>query len=256
MQSTKDILRATLPNPDHYQLDIHSTKKSHARKQPPGHIPRPRNAFILFRSALLRQDKLPSGAPKDHRKISRFAGALWHELDDEQREPWLKLAEKEKATHTDRYYPVSELSGRERRRKTRAEYRPGTKPNLTTSTELPLTRRSSSCPPPGAEPLPANFAATPPNISRDDSMHGRRPSQTIMYHSVPLNQHTTVDLQYMSYTQEFDREARLTTGMYRLLTPGCPLPEIIPLFTQAGYTCNVRACNYLFDPPTLNTLFF
>lgn len=52
-------------------------KKSHARKQPAGHIPRPRNAFILFRCLFVSQQSVPASVEKDHRNISRIAGRVW-----------------------------------------------------------------------------------------------------------------------------------------------------------------------------------
>lgn len=55
-------------------------KKSHARKQPAGHIPRPRNAFILFRCLFVSQQAVPASVEKDHRNISRIAGRVWKSM--------------------------------------------------------------------------------------------------------------------------------------------------------------------------------
>jgi hypothetical protein len=55
-------------------------KKSHARKQPAGHIPRPRNAFILFRCLFVSQQAVPASVEKDHRNISRIAGKVWKSM--------------------------------------------------------------------------------------------------------------------------------------------------------------------------------
>lgn len=200
-----------LPSPDPNLLsEPISTKKSHARKQPEGHIPRPRNAFILFRSALVRQDKLPPDVQKDHCKISRYAGDLWHHLDDVQKAPWLSLAEKEKLHHSAtypgyRYNPASELPGRNnpRRKKNRAPLETHIVANgAPTPPLLPNVpgRRSSSCPPVGASPVPTSpsgFAATAltfHTVTRDDHHYGRRPSQVTMYQSVASSNEMRAEL--------------------------------------------------------------
>ncbi len=79
-------------------------KKSHARKQPEGHIPRPRNAFILFRCDFVAQKKIPASVEPDHRNISRIVGRVWKAMSDEERRPWVEEAKKERETHK-RLYP-------------------------------------------------------------------------------------------------------------------------------------------------------
>ncbi len=81
-----------------------STKKSHARKQPEGHIPRPRNAFILFRCHFVAQKKIPASVEPDHRNISRIVGRIWKAMSDEDRRPWVEEAKRERETHK-RLYP-------------------------------------------------------------------------------------------------------------------------------------------------------
>jgi hypothetical protein len=81
-----------------------ATKKSHARKQPEGHIPRPRNAFILFRCDFVAQKKIPASVEPDHRNISRIVGRVWKAMSDEERRPWVEEAKKERETHK-RLYP-------------------------------------------------------------------------------------------------------------------------------------------------------
>ncbi|KDQ49739.1 hypothetical protein JAAARDRAFT_113690, partial [Jaapia argillacea MUCL 33604] len=79
------------------------TRKSHARKQPPGHIPRPANAFILFRSDFVRKKKIPASVEHDHRNISRIAGKIWKAMEPEERKPWEVLAEEERRRHKEKY---------------------------------------------------------------------------------------------------------------------------------------------------------
>jgi HMG (high mobility group) box len=81
-----------------------SAKKSHSRKQPEGHIPRPRNAFILFRSDFVAQKKIPASVEPDHRNISRIVGRIWKAMSDEGRQPWIEEAKRERERHK-RLYP-------------------------------------------------------------------------------------------------------------------------------------------------------
>lgn len=88
------------------------TKKSHSRKQPDGHIPRPRNAFILFRCDFVAQKKIPASVEPDHRNISRIVGRIWKAMSDEDRRPWVEEAKKEREKHKRlhpeyRYSPAS-----------------------------------------------------------------------------------------------------------------------------------------------------
>ncbi|TFK35697.1 high mobility group box domain-containing protein, partial [Crucibulum laeve] len=62
-------------------------------------VPRPRNAFILFRCDFVRQEKLPATVEKDHRNISRIAGKVWKALSEEQKAPWVEMAKREKENH-------------------------------------------------------------------------------------------------------------------------------------------------------------
>ncbi|KAJ4467480.1 high mobility group box domain-containing protein, partial [Lentinula edodes] len=91
---------------------------SHARKQPAGHIPRPRNAFILFRCDFVRQKKVPDHVEANHRNISRIVGSVWKSMSASQKAPWIAMAEIEKKNHAKahpgyKYHPGYEGRGRE-----------------------------------------------------------------------------------------------------------------------------------------------
>ncbi|CAE6542219.1 unnamed protein product [Rhizoctonia solani] len=87
--------------------------KSHSRRQPPGHIPRPRNAFILYRSWYVKQGFL-SDVENDHREISRIVGKIWKHMSVEEQAPWRVRAEEEKVEHA-RLYPNYKYSPNSRR---------------------------------------------------------------------------------------------------------------------------------------------
>lgn len=84
------------PSPD--AMPARSTS-SHGRKTTPGHIKRPCNAFILFRSHAVTTNLIPKEIERDHRNISRIISHMWHSLDDEERKLWEKQAEIEKQRH-------------------------------------------------------------------------------------------------------------------------------------------------------------
>jgi hypothetical protein len=80
-----------------------SAKKSHARKQPNGHIPRPRNAFILFRCDFVAQKRIPASVEPDHRNISRIVGRIWKAMSEADRRPWIEEAKREREKHKKLY---------------------------------------------------------------------------------------------------------------------------------------------------------
>ncbi|KAJ8474619.1 hypothetical protein ONZ45_g15887 [Pleurotus djamor] len=174
---------AALPAPASNPISGPSLKKSHARKQPPGHIPRPCNAFILFRCDFVRQKKIPASVEHDHRNISRIAGKVWQEMSKAEKGPWLLLAEQEREKHQKAYpgyrYASSSQSNSQSKRKQGKDTVEGR-----SRARGPIRRRSSSCPPPGAMPVPPTVESYPSDIphlpcTRDDL--SRRPSKTVMY---------------------------------------------------------------------------
>ncbi|KAJ3774811.1 hypothetical protein FB446DRAFT_453683 [Lentinula raphanica] len=212
-EKSPGVLSSSLPYPDPYSLNFppDPKKKSHARKQPKGHIPRPRNAFILFRCDFVRQKKIPDHLEANHRNISRIVGSVWTKMTASQKAPWIAMAAAEKKNHAKiypdyKYHPGSESRGRDTRIK-KVAHSPvesssgaGVSPSAVISdwTHSPSftpptisLRRSSSCPPPGAYPVIQNtsFGHAQANMlgvsahpmTRDDL--ARRPSRTIMYQS-------------------------------------------------------------------------
>ncbi|KEP51041.1 HMG (high mobility group) box protein [Rhizoctonia solani 123E] len=79
-------------------------KPSHSRKRSPGHIPRPRNAFILFRSHYVAAQLIPQKVENDHRHISKIIGEIWNKLSPAERLIWEQKADIEKERHS-RMYP-------------------------------------------------------------------------------------------------------------------------------------------------------
>ena len=72
-------------------------------KPGPKRIPRPRNAFMIYRSTVWAQQKIPTGIEHDHRHISRIIGHCWNNLPEEEKGIWRAKAEEEKQEHLRKY---------------------------------------------------------------------------------------------------------------------------------------------------------
>lgn len=66
-------------------------------------VPRPRNAFMIFRSEFWAQEKISKSVERDHRHISRIIGHCWNQLPEEEKDLWRRKAELEKVEHGKRY---------------------------------------------------------------------------------------------------------------------------------------------------------
>ncbi|KAK7435706.1 hypothetical protein VKT23_019538 [Stygiomarasmius scandens] len=100
-----------VPDPSSLYLAPDPSKKSHAKRKPAGHIPRPKNAFILFRCDLVRQKRIPAELQADHKDISRIAGMMWKSLSSKQKKPWMDMAKMEKKLHLLKYPNYAYKSG-------------------------------------------------------------------------------------------------------------------------------------------------
>lgn len=78
-------------------------RSSHSRKRDPDHIPRPPNAFMLFRSEFWAKEKTKHTVERDHRMISRVAGKAWNDLSESERVPYRRMAEMAKRQHAELY---------------------------------------------------------------------------------------------------------------------------------------------------------
>ncbi|KAI9572598.1 high mobility group box domain-containing protein, partial [Boletus coccyginus] len=92
----------------------------------PNHIPRPRNAFMLFRSAFAAAQKISANIEHDNRHITRIIAHCWNRLSDTEKQIWRDKAAAEKAQHAERYpnYRFSPI-GRTKKAKKRKVRRNG-----------------------------------------------------------------------------------------------------------------------------------
>ncbi|CAG7848841.1 SubName: Full=Uncharacterized protein {ECO:0000313/EMBL:CCA68105.1} [Serendipita indica DSM 11827] len=87
---------------------------SHSRRRPMNHVPRPRNAFILFRSHFYAMNVLPSELDfcKDHRQISRIVSIIWAKLTEVHKSRFFALVEEEQLAHQ-RLFPTYQIPNKE-----------------------------------------------------------------------------------------------------------------------------------------------
>ncbi|TFK85993.1 hypothetical protein K466DRAFT_566274 [Polyporus arcularius HHB13444] len=64
------------------------TRTSHSKKRDASYIPRPPNAFILFRSSFIRAQRIPGEIEGSHSALSKIIGKCWKALPREEREVW------------------------------------------------------------------------------------------------------------------------------------------------------------------------
>ncbi|KAG6369510.1 hypothetical protein JVT61DRAFT_14308 [Boletus reticuloceps] len=79
------------------------------RRAPPGkrrslgYIPRPPNAFMLFRADFVRQKHVPGSIETNHGSLSKIIGNCWRSLPLEEKRVWEIKAKQEKEAHSKRY---------------------------------------------------------------------------------------------------------------------------------------------------------
>ncbi|KAF9045378.1 hypothetical protein BJ165DRAFT_158023 [Panaeolus papilionaceus] len=76
---------------------------AHGRKKPSNHIPRPPNAFILFRSAFIKSQHVSTGVETNHSTLSKIIGLTWQNLPNEERQVWHARAKVAQEEHKRRF---------------------------------------------------------------------------------------------------------------------------------------------------------
>ena len=72
----------------HLESSAGARRSGHSRKKPVNHIPRPPNAFILFRSSFIKSQHVSSEVETNHSTLSKIIGLTWKNLPKEEREIW------------------------------------------------------------------------------------------------------------------------------------------------------------------------
>lgn len=82
-----------------------TTLNSHSKKKDKdaNHIPRPPNAFILFRSSFIKAQHIPEKIEGNHSALSKIIGKYWKTLSPEERQVWDVKATIALAEHRKKY---------------------------------------------------------------------------------------------------------------------------------------------------------
>ncbi|KDR76959.1 hypothetical protein GALMADRAFT_246110 [Galerina marginata CBS 339.88] len=93
-------------DPDLFEFEQDSTeprRTAHGRKKPLNHIPRPPNAFILFRSSFIKSRHVSTGVETNHSTLSKIIGLTWQSLPHEERQKWHARAKLAQDEHKRKY---------------------------------------------------------------------------------------------------------------------------------------------------------
>ncbi|PPR01942.1 hypothetical protein CVT24_001300 [Panaeolus cyanescens] len=63
-------------------------RQPHSKKKPENHIPRPPNAFILFRSSFIKSQHVSTEVETNHSTLSKIIGLTWQRLSEDERKVW------------------------------------------------------------------------------------------------------------------------------------------------------------------------
>ncbi|KAG6897854.1 hypothetical protein C0992_009991 [Termitomyces sp. T32_za158] len=97
-------------------------KPAHSRKKPEDHIPRPPNAFILFRSSFIKSQHVSTEVETNHSTLSKIIGLTWKNLPNDERLLWHAKA-KEALDEHKRKFPQYAFRPNQSRQKSSAEKR-------------------------------------------------------------------------------------------------------------------------------------
>ena len=74
-------------------------RPGHGKKKADNHIPRPPNAFILFRSSFIKSQHVSSEVETNHSTLSKIIGITWQNMPHEERQFWHSKAKIAQAEH-------------------------------------------------------------------------------------------------------------------------------------------------------------
>ncbi|EIW78136.1 hypothetical protein CONPUDRAFT_107865 [Coniophora puteana RWD-64-598 SS2] len=74
-------------------------RPGHGKKKPEDHIPRPPNAFILFRSSFIKSQHVSTEVETNHSTLSKIIGLTWQNMPHDERQVWHAKAKKAQEDH-------------------------------------------------------------------------------------------------------------------------------------------------------------
>ncbi|KAG7439838.1 uncharacterized protein BT62DRAFT_938562 [Guyanagaster necrorhizus] len=94
---------------------VHTPAQSprHSKKKPPSYIPRPPNAFILFRSSFIKSQHVSTDVETNHSTLSKIIGMTWQGLPEGERQVWHDKARAALDEHRQRFPGYAFRPGKE-----------------------------------------------------------------------------------------------------------------------------------------------
>lgn len=74
-------------------------RPTHGKKRGEDHIPRPPNAFILFRSSFIKSQHVSTEVETNHSTLSKIIGLTWQNMPPDERQVWHAKAKKALEEH-------------------------------------------------------------------------------------------------------------------------------------------------------------
>ncbi|KAF8124574.1 hypothetical protein EV363DRAFT_1403139 [Boletus edulis] len=74
-------------------------RPTHSKKRGEDHIPRPPNAFILFRSSFIKNQHVSTEVETNHSTLSKIIGLTWQNMPHDERQVWHAKAKKALEEH-------------------------------------------------------------------------------------------------------------------------------------------------------------
>ncbi|KAH6902138.1 hypothetical protein BKA70DRAFT_674657 [Coprinopsis sp. MPI-PUGE-AT-0042] len=85
--------------PPPVEVKATARKAPHSKKKPENHIPRPPNAFILFRSSFIKSQHVSTSVETNHSTLSKIIGMTWKNMSETERQVWHAKAKVEQEEH-------------------------------------------------------------------------------------------------------------------------------------------------------------
>ncbi|KAF8890511.1 hypothetical protein CPB84DRAFT_1849100 [Gymnopilus junonius] len=96
-------VKALFPNQDAPQTAPSRKRCPPGKRFSQGYIPRPPNAFMLFRADFVKQKHVPGSIEANHSSLSKIIGNYWRSLPPDEKHAWEVKAKHEKAAHKIRF---------------------------------------------------------------------------------------------------------------------------------------------------------
>ncbi|KAI9458731.1 hypothetical protein HD554DRAFT_2138637 [Boletus coccyginus] len=91
------------PPSEHPSVPASKKRTPPGKRRSLGYIPRPPNAFMLFRADFVRQKHVPGSIETNHGSLSKIIGNCWRALPLDEKRIWEVKAKQEKDAHSKRY---------------------------------------------------------------------------------------------------------------------------------------------------------